>query len=106
MEESFAVVKDDDSMPIKNEWISVFPKELTEDTWLVFVMQNWKTINDILSWKSESTGGEKRKFDEESRGKPYYMKCVQQMEGRRQRLYDLRESILTRQRDETDVICL
>ena len=49
------------------------------------------------------TGGE-NKFDEENRGKPYYVRNVQQMEGRRQRLNDLRKSILTRQRDESDAI--
>jgi hypothetical protein len=45
---------------------------LLEDAWLVFVTQNWKTISKILSYNERPwhTGGEKRKFDEESRGKP------------------------------------
>jgi hypothetical protein len=51
-----------------------------------------------------ATGREKRKFDKESHGKPYYMKYIQQMEGRRQRLDDLRESILMRQRDESEAL--
>jgi hypothetical protein len=53
----------------------------------------------------QHTGEEKRKYDEESRGKRYYMKKIQQMEERRQHLYGLRESILTRQRDESESIC-
>jgi hypothetical protein len=81
---------------------------LLEDEWLVFVTQNWKTINDILSYNERvwHTGGEKKKFDEECQGKSCYMKNIQQMERRRQRLYDLQESILKRQRDESDSIHL
>jgi hypothetical protein len=38
-------------------------KMLLEDEWLVFVTQNWKTINDILSYNERvwHTGGEKKK---------------------------------------------
>jgi hypothetical protein len=100
----------------KDVWEWYFPGEeadnyddarmLLEDEWLVFVTQNWKTIDNILSYNERvwHTGGEKKIFDEENRGKPYYVRNVQQMEGRRQRLNDLRKSILTRQRDESDAI--
>jgi hypothetical protein len=80
---------------------------LLEDEWLVFVTQTGKqSMTFSPTMKECGIQVEKKKFDEECRKKPYYMKNIQQLERCQQRIYDLQESILKRQRDESDSIRL
>jgi hypothetical protein len=81
-------------------------RKMLEDEWLEFVKRHWTTIDNVLQYNERiwHVGGEKIKFLEKYHCETFCDKVVTQIEGRRQRLHDLRLRIMKRQSEETEAI--